>query len=115
MARYLAECGVHSVPACYVDTQAGNQTRPHLGTPRYPTEPDTIPKAVQRVEAAVRILVLCEPDWGYTLRARYCQRGESDGKAAWVSERLGKKVTPRAYHALLAQAKLVLLGRLASE
>lgn len=101
----LAEAWVDPVPC--------RETRPDLRTPRYPTAPDPVPKDVQAVERAVVALVFSEPEWGYALRARYCQRGDAESKAAWVAERIGRGVTVRAYHALLGQAKLVLLGRLA--
>ena len=77
------------LPVAYVDHIPCTETRPHLGTPRWPTDPDPIPVAAQRIEAAVRGLVLSEPAWGYALRARYCQRGE--GRMA------GRPARPRVH------------------
>ena len=120
------------LPVAFVDHIPCTETRPHLGTPRWPTDPDPIPVTAQRIEAAVRGLVLSDPAWGYALRARYCQRGDAEAKAEWLAERLDLVFIPtgmedeeryatipkdlrlnvRGYHGLLGAAKLVLIGRL---
>lgn len=105
---------VGALAVAYVDPVPCHETRPDLRTPRYVSAPDPVPRDVKRIEAIVRDLVLSEPAWGYALRARYCQRGDAAEKSAWLAGMLGKTLTVRAYHALLGQAKLVLLGRLSA-
>lgn len=113
--RMAAHAGiVGALAVAYVDPVPCRETRPDLRTPRYVTAPDPVPRDVKRIEAIVRDLVLREPAWGYALRARYCQRGDAAEKAAWLTVQLGKTLTVRAYHALLGQAKLVVLGRLSA-
>lgn len=113
--RMAVHAGLRGALAvAYVDPVPCRETRPDLRTPRYVTAPDPIPRDVKRIEAIVRDLVLSEPEWGYALRARYCQRGDAAEKSAWLAGMLGKTLTVRAYHALLGQAKLVLLGRMSA-
>lgn len=97
-----------AVPAWACDPIAARESRPDLRTPWHVSAPADDPFIAV---AQLHVMDMVQDPrrtgstpWGYALQARYGIRGAKSDRAAWVAERIEKKVSTRAFDALVGQA-----------